>query len=683
MGRSAFKLIAVGMVLVATFLFAPATGSTKGSLTHAGSKTKFDDNSLAAATIGKIAFASDRDGNLEIYLMDADGGGQIRLTEDAGEDYSPSWSPDGKRLAFVSTRDGNAEIYLMNIDGTGQTRLTNNSASDLHPAWAPDGAHIAFVTNRDGNDEIYLMNVDGSNQTNLTKNRADDSSFAYSPDGDSIVFASTREDNQFDLFVMNAAGGAVVRLTQSVGDDIDPSWSTGQISFQSNRDDNDEIYTMGFAGQNQTRLTSNTELDEDPAQATNGTRIVFASTRDGNFEIYAVNADGSGLTRLTTNSSTDVQPAVQPQATIPLPPAGGSVTVQFSATDFSANEGDGAATLTVIRSGSSAAVATVDYATVNGSATNRTDYTANFGTLRFNAGETSKTIRILLTDDSFMEGVESLTVTLSNPTGAALGTTNTATLTISDNNTPVTSVNPIDDARFFVNQHYNDFLGRAPDQAGLDFWSNRITQCGNNPSCVITNRNGVSAAFFIETEFQDTGFFVYRLYKGALGVQPTYQQFIMDRSRVVGSSNLAADKLVLANDFVTRDVFLARYPANQTNTQFVNLLFDTAGLTPFTAERAQLIQDMNNGKTRAQAVIQVIEIQQFKTREFNPAFVLMQYLGYLRRDPDAAGYAFWLDVLNRDPGNTTGMVCSFITSSEYQLRFGPAITASNSQCSIH
>ena len=136
-----------------------------------------------ARIIGKIAFVSDRDGNAEIYSMDTDGGGQTRLTEDAGEDYSPAWSPDGQRLAFVSTRDGNAEIYVMNADGSGQTRLTNSTAGDLAPAWTRDGSQIGFVTNRDGNDEIYLMNADGSNQTNLTNNLADDASFSFSPDG--------------------------------------------------------------------------------------------------------------------------------------------------------------------------------------------------------------------------------------------------------------------------------------------------------------------------------------------------------------------------------------------------------------------------------------------------------------------------------------------------------------------
>src|SRR5882672_2986817 len=156
---------------------------------------------LAAATsIGKIAFASDRDGNFEIYLMDTDGGGQIRLTENPGEDYSPAWSPDGSRLAFVSTRDGNAEIYVMNADGTGQTRLTSNTAGDLSPVWKPDGSQIGFISNRDGNDEIYLMDPDGGNQTNLTQNRADDSYFSFSPDGTMIVFSSSREDAQFEVY---------------------------------------------------------------------------------------------------------------------------------------------------------------------------------------------------------------------------------------------------------------------------------------------------------------------------------------------------------------------------------------------------------------------------------------------------------------------------------------------------
>lgn len=639
-------------------------------------------SATGAAGVSKIAFASDRDGNFEIYVMDADGGGQTRLTENPGEDYQPAWSPEGTRLAFVSTRDGNAEIYVMNADGSGQTRLTNNTASDLSPKWAPNGSQIAFITNRVGNDEIYLMNADGSNQTDLTNNPADDASLSFSPNGLMIAFASTREDGLFHIYTMSADGNAVTRLTSVAGNDANPSWSPQQIAFQSDRDDSDEVYVMGINGSNQTRLTNNADFDIDPNQSSDGARIAFSTARDGNLEIYLMNPDGTGLTRLTTNSAADINPAVQPQGVSPPAPVPGAATIQFSSTDYSVTENQGAAALTVVRTGSTAAAATVDFATVNGTATNRTDYTYNFGTLRFAAGEASKTITLLITDDVFIESDETMTVTLRNPTGAALGSLNTATLTIISDDTAAPSVNPVDNARFFVNQHYADFLNRAPDPAGSDYWTNQITQCGNNLVCLNARRNSVSAAFFGETEFQITGFFVYRLHKGSFGTLPARQQFIMDRSRLVVGATLDADKAALANDFVGRDAFVAQYPTTLTPEAFVNKLFDTAALFPFTSERQQLATDIRNGKTRAQAVTQVIEIQQFKTQEFNPAFVFMQYVGYLGRDPDAAGFAFWLNVLNnKQPNNFLGMVCSFITSDEYQLRFSSKITQSNSTCS--
>jgi hypothetical protein len=395
-----------------------------------------------------------------------------------------------------------------------------------------------------------------------------------------------------------------------------------------------------------------------------------------------MNPDGSGLQRLTNNAAAELEPALQPNGVIPPPPPSGAALIQFSTLDYTAGEAQLTATVTVVRS-LTAGTATVDFATVNGTATNRADYTYNFGTLSFAAGEASKTITILITDDAYLENDETLTVTLSNPTGAFLGPSTTATLTILDNDSARPRVNPIDDARFFVNQHYLDFLNRAPDAGGLDYWTSQITGCGNDFSCLIRRRNAVSAAFFIESEFQVTGFYVYRLHKASFGVLPTRQSFISDRSRVVAGPTLDADKIALANDFVMRDAFLARYPLTQTPEQFVNLLFDTAGLVPFTAERQRLAQDMRNGKTRAQVLMEVIEFQQFKNNEFNSAFVLMQYFGYLARDPEPAGFAFWLDVLNnRQPNNFLGMVCAFITSQEYQERFSSAVTANNSQCAI-
>ena len=241
--------------------------------------------------------------------------------------------------------------------------------------------------------------------------------------------------------------------------------------------------------------------------------------------------------------------------------------------------------------------------------------------------------------------------------------------------------NTINEAQFFVRQHYLDFLNRNPDSGGLNYWTGQITQCANNDSCIKTQRITVSAAFFIEQEFQDTGSYVYRFYKASYDRRPTHAEFVADRALVVGGPNLEAQKQAFANDWVGRAAFQQVYPTTMTIEQFVNKLFDMAELTPFTSERQQLIAEMQGGKTRAQAVRDVIEIAAFKTREYNPSFVLMQYFGYLRRNPDQGGYNFWLDILNnRAPNNYRGMVCSFITSREYQERFGPQLRRSNADC---
>ena len=200
----------------------------------------------------------------------------------------------------------------------------------------------------------------------------------------------------------------------------------------------------------------------------------------------------------------------------------------------------------------------------------------------------------------------------------------------------------------------------------------------------------------IELEFQQTGSVVYRMYRAAYGTWPnaptranvTYSQFIADRSQLVGGSGLRQSTITFANNFVQRPEFKQAYPDAMTPTEFVNKLFDTASLTgPANAAlRQQQIDAMTtSGKTRAQVLLAVIEISEFKTREYNPSFVLMEYFGYLRRDPDQGGYDFWLNVLSNklpnDPSGYRAMVCAFITSAEYQLRFGTSITRTNRDCS--
>ena len=218
-----------------------------------------------------IAFQSDRDGDDEIYVMNADGTAETRITHNPARDISPAWSPDGTKIAFTSQRDGNDEIYVMNADGTGQTRLTNNAAGDYDPAWSPDGTKIAFQSYRDSNGEIYVMNANGTVQANATLNDA--------------------------------------------ADDSHPAWSTDgtKIAFTSHRDVYRAIYVMTATGTGQTRLTNNPAGESHPTWSPDGTKIAFASYRDGNTDIYVMNADGTGnTTRLTTNDDVDTEPAWRP-----------------------------------------------------------------------------------------------------------------------------------------------------------------------------------------------------------------------------------------------------------------------------------------------------------------------------------------------------------------------------------
>jgi hypothetical protein len=246
----------------------------------------------------------------------------------------------------------------------------------------------------------------------------------------------------------------------------------------------------------------------------------------------------------------------------------------------------------------------------------------------------------------------------------------------------------IDDADFFVNQHYVDFLSRFPDQGGLDFWSAEINSCSNNPLCTYTKRVNVSAAFFIELEFQRTGSFIYRIYKGGLGRQPNYSEFGPDRRQVVDGPTLEATKQAFALAFVQRSEFVQKYNGQNTAATFVNALIQSiqqySGVdlnSQSAAITARYNAGSNTNESRAFAVREAIDNGAFSTAEYNPSFVLMQYYGYLKRDPDSGGYLFWLDVLNnRVPGNYRGMVCAFITSREYQERFGTSVTQNDQNC---
>ena len=365
---------------------------------------------------------------------------------------------------------------------------------------------------------------------------------------------------------------------------------------------------------------------------------------------------------------------------VPQPVSAGAV--QFTLPFYIAPELDKRIVFQVNRLGDVSGAATVDYATSDDTATQNRDYTLTGGTLRFAPGETSKTFTVIVTEDKYLEENEEFNVTLSNPVGATLGARPAAKGRIANSDLGVPA-QPIDDAGRYARQHYSDFLSREPDAAGLAYWTEQIASCGSNAACAHQRRIGVSAAFFIELEFQETGSYVYRFYRASYGARPEYAQFMPDRVKILPGAELESSRQTFADNWAQRSAFLAEYPASFSPAEFVNKLFDKANLTgpAFDAARQANIQAMQtNCKTRAQVLREVIEIPQFKLREFNPSFVLMQYFGYLRRDPDQGGYDFWLNILNQQPQNFSGMVCAFITSAEYQVRFSQTVTRTNADC---
>jgi CSLREA domain-containing protein len=282
--------------------------------------------------------------------------------------------------------------------------------------------------------------------------------------------------------------------------------------------------------------------------------------------------------------------------------------LRFAAQGFTTGEGAHAFDVTVLRSGVSTGTVTVDYATSDGTATERSDYTTALGTLRFAPGEMQKTFTVLLTDDAFQEGDETINLALSNPAGGALIDVQgfvgavlvgqgTATLTITDNDPVPPSANPIDDTTFFVRQHYADFLNREPDTPGFNFWVNEIEQCGTDAQCREVKRINVSAAFFLSIEFQRTGVLAYLTHKAAFGpaaqgseagVPILYRTFERDsqalqRGYAFGApgaeAQLEANKRAFFDEFVTRPAFKSQFDG-LSNADYVSALLGNAGLTP-------------------------------------------------------------------------------------------------------
>ena len=396
--------------------------------------------------------------------------------------------------------------------------------------------------------------------------------------------------------------------------------------------------------------------------------------------------------------------------------------IQFNSATYTINEGavntpEGFASLTVQvdRTGDLSGASTVRYATAdlsgnnectvtNGNASQRCDYLMLSGTLRFAAGEGTKTFQIPIVNDGYVEGSELFTIQLSNVTGTAatLGAASLTTVTITDDDIVATDAahNPYLSNSFFVRMHYVDFLEREPDTAGFNDWVGVLNGCGPQHGFLGApsncDRAHISKGFFGSMEFIDRGFLVYRLYDLGLNRLPLYTEYNADSAQLRGFGLSTAEQQQNLNNYLldlgSRTEFVNRYAGVATTgqaTQLIQLLEMTAGVTlPATATtltgqppqygRADLISKRSTGQfSVVETVKAFVEQKVVYDKYFPRGFVTMQYFAYLHRDPDAAGWNDWLDVLVNGrpslgvaPGDYNRLIFGFIYSTEYRKRFG-------------
>lgn len=308
---------AAALALTAAMLAGPALTASAlvPSMLHAAETT--------AVQNGKIAFTSLRNGNFDIYVINADGSDEQRLTDSPGIDDDAAFSPDGTKIAFTSDREGSDDVWVMNADGSDPVNLTaNGSIFDAYPAWSPDGTEIAFSSTRDSDrSEIHVMNADGSDVRRLTFNDVNDRFPAFSPDGTTIAFESTRFNTanplipNTDIYTIDAAdGGNERRVTADLGFDGGPAFSPdgATVAFSGRTAppaEDPEIFVVGVDGSNRVNLTQLSGSDDHPSFSPDGSKIAYARIDGFSADIFVMDADGTNSTRLTTASGLNTRPS--------------------------------------------------------------------------------------------------------------------------------------------------------------------------------------------------------------------------------------------------------------------------------------------------------------------------------------------------------------------------------------
>jgi uncharacterized delta-60 repeat protein len=574
-------------------------------------------------------------------------------------------APTANNLSVSTAEDTPVSITLTGSDADGDSLTYTILNAPAHGTLSGTAPNLTYTpaSNYSGEDSFTFKVNDGradsasAGAVSITVNAVNDAPVNSVPSAQTTtrnipLTFSAAEGNAISVADVDAASSPVrVKLT-ATGGQITLSQLTGLVFTTG---DGTSDATMTFSG----AISSiNAALDG----------LIFTPT---------VNFSGVGSLQITTNDLGNSGSGRALSDTDAVSITINRSTIVFNSSSYNATEAGGHATITVIRLGSRGGATSVNYLTSDasgltncnvftGNASSRCDYTGVGGTLHFAPGQSSVTFTVPIIDDSYAEGEEILTLTLSNAVGGALGDQSSAILTIGNDDDSAGAPNPIDAAAFFTRQHYLDFLGREPDPLSAG-WIDQLNQCvPADQSC----RLAVSQGIYASPEFRERVYFIYKIYALALGRKPTYAEFAQDRARVSGfltDAELEQRKLDFIVDFMSRQEFRAIYDAQTNARDFVETMLATGGLT-FPAKE-NLISRLDNGTiTRAQALREMAESAEANAHYETEATVVMHYFGYLRRDPDGF-YLDWINILNQS-GDSRTVTAGFINSAEYRMRFG-------------
>ena len=575
------------------------------------------------------------------------------------------------------------DLYSFSASAGQQVSITMTGTSPVDPyliLQAPDGDTIGEDDNGGGGTSARIPPIAGT--------------FGSLPaTGTYIIYANTALGNQLGNYsiTLNFSGSTCPSTPITLGQTINGTLAAGDCRLPFDGSFFDAYTFSGTAGQQIAIAETSGDFDAFLILLSpTGTAIAGDDNSAGGTNARIPGPTG-GFSLPSTGTYTILANAFNASMSgnyaVTLSQANVAASIQLTFAAYAVGEGGGALNVGVSRTGDITLPASVNFATsdtagldncsfITGKGSSRCDYITAVGTARFTAGQSSRNISIPIIDDAYAEGDETFTIGLNTAIGATLGAPNVATLTIQDNEA-TNGPNPIDGTAFFVRQQYLDFLGREPDPGGFAAWQAVINGCA--PGDISCDRIHVSSGFFRSPEFQDRGYFVYRFYPVAFGRKPLYAEFIPDLAKVSGflsASELEAAKVAFVNEFMLRPEFTTKYNGT-TDAQYVDLLLSTAGIT-HPARDFWVAALGNQTRTRAQVLREISESLEVYNKYYNQAFVVMQYFGYLRREPDAL-FQNWITTIDgvcgvghpcANPDDYRGMINGFMNSLEYRARFG-------------